>query len=624
MDRQLASDHVNASDFGDGNQAIAWAAEDSSVGYVAHYPGAPVSRVAGLFSSAKAIHFNHAHNEHVAALAALGASLCGVRSLVVMKHVGLNIAADPLNYAGVVKITGGMVVLVGTDPGARASTGEEDVHWYAPQFNLPLFEPTGVQGLYDAVAQAYALSEQVRLPVLVFVPGRIANQSSVVLRTRPAVAPRLPRFDKNPQALINVGPRAVANHREQLARLAGLALQASPATARFNSAADVGLVTRGATFAVTCEAVVDLQLEKRVQLLNVERTFPLHREQLVTFAAGKRKIVVVEDQDGFLETMLKRELLGRIACPVEGKEHFPGWGEIGYQQVADYLAGEFVLPQPARPALLAVESLPERPGACCEGCPHRSALFAIEQVMQGEDGIVGGDIGCSSLPPHRTDWLLCMNAGIGLSQGIAQVLPQRALVSTGGDGSLFHGGLLALHSAVENGIALTHVLLDNQSVAMTGHQPSPTTTGRFDMRGLLRASGVKHVIEVSAFAPSLIIRALHRAKTLDGVKVVWVRGECALQRERRTGRRRVELWIDRRRCGDCTLCYRDFQCPAIVLVAETGACSIDPHRCRRCGACLDLCPHRAIMVTRWAPAAVARLLSTTRAWRRLTFRGERR
>lgn len=616
----ISADDV-LSGFGDGNQAIAWAAEDAGIGYVSHYPGAPVNRVADLFSAsaAQTIHFNHAHNEHVAALAAIGASLCGVRSLVVMKHVGLNIAADPLNYAGVVKIGGGMVVVVGTDPGARSSTGEEDVHWYAPQFNLPLLEPASVQDVYDAVIHAYDLSERVRLPVMVFVPGRIANQSSLIRRAEPVIAPQIAHFVKDPQKLINVGMRAVANHRDQVLRMAGLAKEPARATAAFNPEADFGIITRGASYAVVCEVVAALKLDDQVDLLNVERTFPLNLDSLIAFAQRKSKIVVIEDQDGFLETMLKCELFGVIGCPIHGKDSFPAWGEISYEQVRDYLRGEFDPSAAATDLPLGTLSVPDRPGACCEGCPHRPALFAIQQTMHHDDGIVGGDIGCSSLPPHRTDWLLCMNAGIGLAQGIAQVLPQRALASTGGDGSLFHGGLIALQSAVENGIDLIHILLDNQSVAMTGHQRSPTSTGKFDMRGLLKAIGVKQVFAVSAFAPSLLILAIEKAKALDGVKVVWVRGECALQRAAKGGEHKRTLWIDAKRCHGCTFCFSDFQCPAIVRSAETAVISIDPQRCRRCGACLDICPNNAIMITRTAPALVARLLATTRRLRRMSF-----
>jgi indolepyruvate ferredoxin oxidoreductase alpha subunit len=387
-----------------------------------------------------------------------------------------------------------------------------------------------------------------------------------------------------------------------------------------NPAADYGIVTRGAAYAVACEAIIDLNLMERVHVLNIRRTFPLHRDSLISFARGKKKLVIMEDQDGFLETMIKREAFGAITCPVQGKEIFPAWGELHYEQIRDFLATEFGCTVDF-PLPLAVPPVPDRLGACCEGCPHRPALYAIEQALEEGRGITGGDIGCSSLPPHRTDWLLCMNAGIGISQGIAQLLPDRPLVSTGGDGSLFHGGLLSLQSAVENGINLTHIILDNRSVAMTGHQPSPTGTGTLDLRGLLRSIGVRRIFEVSAFTPSLLILAIAKAKKLDGVKVIRVKGECALQREERQPdyRHRFTLGINPETCHGCTSCYSGLQCPAIVREDATGQLSIDPQRCRRCGACLDVCPNNAILIHRGAALMGAALPGIVRRFRRVAF-----
>ena len=187
--------------FGDGNDAIAWAAQDAAVNYISHYPGSPVNRVIDVLAQNEQNQdylINHALNEHIAALAVMGASLCGARSLLVLKHVGLNIAADPLNYSAVCKIKGAMVVVVGTDPGARTSTGEEDVHWYATQFNLPLLEPATVQGVYTCVKQAFKFSEQAQMPVLVFVPGRIAYQSSLISRIKDDRSKRDFTFKKDP------------------------------------------------------------------------------------------------------------------------------------------------------------------------------------------------------------------------------------------------------------------------------------------------------------------------------------------------------------------------------------------------------------------------------------------
>lgn len=597
---QALSEKKMSPSFGDGNEAIAWAAEDAGVSYVAHYPGSPVNRVVDVLAKTT-LTINHALNEHIAALAAMGASLCGARSLLVMKHVGLNIAADPLNYAGVTKIKGGMVVVVGTDPGARSSTGEEDVHWYAPQFNLPLFEPTSVNAIYEIVKNAYDVSERVQLPVLVFVTGRLAYQANLIQRTQQVLVQKPLHFSKDPANLINVGQRAVNNHRDHILRVARFAVEPANVTEAFNQAADIGLITRGATFAIVHELITELGLARQVHLLNIERVFPLHLEALLSFAQDKKKITVIEDQDGFLETLIKRDGFGKIACQIHGKDYFPAWGEITHQQVREFLVAEFdcVDDQNSIPAFKMNITCPERPGTFCEGCPHRPAFYAMDQALQASNGIIGGDIGCSSLPPHRTDWLLCMNAGIGMSQGIAHLMPEQSLVSTGGDGSLFHGGLISLLSAVENNINLTHILLDNRSIAMSGHQHSPSASANVDMRKLFEAIGVAHIFEVSAFMPSQLSHTIEQAKALSGVKVIWVRGGCALQPTEESLRRLRErtLKIDSDRCVSCTLCYSQLQCPAISQSPETARISIDMDRCSRCAACLDVCPNNAIIVS---------------------------
>ncbi|RTZ62684.1 MAG: hypothetical protein DSZ29_07780 [Aquificaceae bacterium] len=584
--------------FADGNDAIAWAAQDAGVDYVAHYPGSPVNRVINVLDAEKNQYnylINHALNEHIAALSCMGASLCGARSLVVMKHVGLNIAADPLNYSAVCKIKGGMVIVVGTDPGARTSTGEEDVHWYAPQFNLPLLEPATVQGVYKCVKQAFSISEQLQLPVLVFVAGRIAYQSSLITRQPETHKKRPFVFKKDPENLINVGAKAVRNHRDHLLRLQTLHQQSQQLfSTHFNPQARIGIVTRGASYSVCYEVIESLGLSAQLHLLNIELSYPLNLADFMQFAQHKNKIIIAEDQDGFLETMIKREAFGKVSCEIQGKDIFPAWGELSSSLLSDYFSKIFNVTQPHNALSLKIDC-PERAGSFCEGCPHRSSFYGIDAAIG--DGIIGGDIGCSSLPPHRTDWLLCMNAGIGISQGIAHLLPDQALVSTGGEGSFFHGGLISLQSAVENNINLTHIIFDNRSVAMTGHQDSPTSSDKTDLGKLLEGIGVQTIFKVNAFISSELTEAIQTAAKIKGVKAIWVQGDCALQPNTEALRRFKErrLFIHNDLCAGCTLCYEKLQCPAIIKAVDKTL-QIDLTRCRRCTACLDVCPNNAIEV----------------------------
>jgi indolepyruvate ferredoxin oxidoreductase alpha subunit len=586
------------------NDAVAMAAVAAGVNLVAHYPGSPVNGVEPAIRKlarehALDIRFNDSLNEHVAALAAAGASFSGARSLLIMKHVGLNIAADPLNYVGYTGVRGGMVIVVGTDPGATCSTGEEDVHWFAPQFNYPLFEPASVADAYRCVHDGFELSEQFEVPVLVFLPTALC-WSSAFLESFDLPPDRDDhfRFEKNADRYINVGARAVNNHRRLNDRIDSLAMVRQGSVTHFGENAPIGIVARGATCDPVIEAVNTLQLHDRVQVLTVERVYPLHREEMLAFFANKQEVVVVEDQDGFLEHMTKSLLFNDVSCTVRGKDLFPRHGRIEFAQVEDFLRTRFNLP-PRRASLPIASDIPERLGTFCEGCPHRGAFWGIDRALSGRDAVIGGDIGCSSLPPFRADWLMCMNAGIGIAQGICEVSSSQTIVSTGGEGSFFHGGLLSLISAVHNNLALVHVVLDNRAVAMTGGQASPTTTPGVDVPMLLQSIGVADFTEVSAFRPTAVSKAISAALERPGVRVIWVTGNCALTPDAEHARRRASrtLDIENERCGSCSACYTELQCPAILRSSADGTLRIDLERCMRCGECLDICPNDAIRVT---------------------------
>lgn len=583
-----------------GNEVIALAALYSGVDYFSHYPGSPVNfiepNLKKLAQEHKApIKFNDSLNEHVAALSAAGASFCGARSMVVMKHVGLNIAADPFNYIGYTGVKGGMVIIVGTDPGANSSTGEEDVHWYIPQFNFPLFEPSSIGETFSLVQQAYELSEEKEVPVVIFMPVRLCNHSDYVSYPEYKNHKRDNfYFEKNRDKYINVGQRAIRNHKILLSKISRIAELKHQEKYFFSKEAKIGIITRGLCLGHTYESILKLGLESQVELLNIERVFPIHNQQIVDFCSNKEDVIVIEDQDGFLENQIKMNCFNQISAKVFGKEFFPKYGEISFNQVLDFLAQKFNL-QAVVNGLSAHFEVPERLGTFCEGCPHTAAFFAIDQALKGLDGIIGGDIGCSSLAPFRADWLMCMNAGIGISQGMAHILKDQVVISTGGDGSFFHGGLLSLQSAVENKIDLIHIVLDNRTIAMTGHQESPSS--HVDHIKLLESIGVDKVISVSAFEPARFTFELKQEIKQVGVRVFWLSGQCSLQLddERKEKIKRVEVHIENDKCGSCNLCYEELACPAIKAI-EPGErdLKVDLELCVRCGACLDICPNNAV------------------------------
>jgi len=586
------------------NEAIAWGAIASGVDLVAHYPGSPVNLVETHIKKLndrfhRDVKFNDSLNEHVAALSAAGSSYCGARSMVIMKHVGLNIAADPFNYVGYTGVKGGMVIIVGTDPGANSSTGEEDVHWFVPQFNFPLFEPTSVQECYDFTKKAYEISEKHEIPVIIFVPGRLAyNYSTIeVALSEQETKPEF-YFEKDKERYINVGQQAVKNHRLLLEKIERIGKTESSCKSHFNVNAKHGVIVRGLSYSMTCELIEQHELQDRIHLLNVDMVFPLNENDLGNFIQGKEVITVIEDQDGFLENQLKMNFFNSLKCSIHGKDIFPKYGEITINQIEEYFKDVFDINIDEK-TLLTVPEIPERLGTFCEGCPHTGSYYSIDSVLKELNGVIGGDIGCSSLAPFRADWLMCMNAGIGVSQGMAQVLTNQPVISTGGDGSFFHAGALSLMSAIQNDINLIHMVFDNSTIAMTGHQDSPSEKD-FDHRKFLEGMGVKTIIDVSPYDPKDFIQKFKDELPKKGVRVFWVKGACVLKGNDFIESRRNVIYptIDPTKCGSCSKCYEDLACPAIINLksAPDQELKIDLDRCVRCGVCNEICPNGAISI----------------------------
>ncbi len=586
-----------------GNQAVAQAAFDAGIHFFSHYPGSPVNTVEPELKKINKNHranifFNDALNEHIATLSCMGASFSGARSMLVMKHVGMNIASDPLNYASYSGVKGGMVIVVGTDPGANSSTGEQDVHWYAKQFNLPLIEPISVQDIYDKTILAYSLSEQYEVPVLLFIPVAYSYAiASVELRKRQLINSDF-YFEKDRARYINVGEKAVKNHKKALGKLNTIALKEDFTQSFFNKKASYGIITRGLTFNYVYEYIQRFELEKQIHLLNLELVFPVNKNAILEFVKEKEKIVFIEDQDGFLEFLVKQEFFNEIQAKVYGKDIFPAYGALSIDAVKHFLQQEFNLPITENPKQIPV--ILERLGTFCEGCPHRSFYHAIFEGLKDYDGIVGGDIGCSSLPPFRADWLLCMNAGIGISQGIAAVNNQQVMISTGGDGSFFHAGMLSLQSAIENNINLIHFVFDNGTIAMTGQQYSPSVGGKFDVSNFLDSIGVDrfYIMDVTEIEKTTYLLR-HEIKQ-KGVRVFWLKGACALIPNKEREQKKKEMYLDIQNdlCAGCTLCYDDFACPAINK-NEEDILYIDSALCVRCGACRIVCPNEAIKIVKY-------------------------
>ncbi|MDW7711150.1 MAG: indolepyruvate ferredoxin oxidoreductase subunit alpha [Deferrisomatales bacterium] len=610
-----------------GNEALARGALEGGVGYFSTYPGTPASEIATVLEDLRGnfpgLYTEISTNEHVAALGALGASWAGVRSVVSMKHVGMNVAAEPLHFAGYTGVGAGVVVIVGSDPGASSSTGEQDDRWYSLHTHLPILEPSGIQEAKDWAARAFAVSEAYDLPVVVNAPSKLChNMGTLTLGPLPAAPRYRGRFERNPARLLNLFDAAVRNHRLALSNVERLRRDAP--TLGFDRVLPgpgrTGVLTSGLHVPAVLEALEILGIDG-VPILKIGMSYPLDPRAVGDFFASVDRVVVVEEAEGFLELQAKAAAYkAGLRTPVVGKELFPAAGELGVDLVLGGLSEAFARPVPASrrrgAEVLAAHAgeLPPRQGAFCPGCPHRATAYALLRAA-GRQVVYAGDIGCytlSVLPPFQvSDWVTCMNCGSGAGQAVARVTGE-PVVALVGDSTFFHSGVPALVNAVQNGADLLLLILDNGWVAMTGHQPSPTTRRLLDgtprpaadLAGLVKSLGVGWVRRADAFRPVALENLFRDALKVSGVRVIVVEGECALQAERRTaaGPPGPEEYVDldAERCQRCHRCYRELACPAIREAGEGAEARyrIDEALCQRCGVCEALCPNSAITRTR--------------------------
>ncbi len=611
-----------------GNDAIVRGGLEAALGYFSTYPGTPASEIGEGYRSLKHefphIHAEFSVNEHVAAHGAQGASWAGIRSMVTMKHVGMNVAAEVLHFAGYTGVGAGFVVVIGSDPGATSSTSEQDDRWYSLHTHLPILEPSSIQEAKDHTSRAFELSEIYNLPVIVNAPSKLChNIGSLRLGNLPNVFPVKGRFERNPERYINLFAGSVANHRramEAVKRLQGetpsLGLnRVLPGSGR------TGFISSGINYLYLLEALSLLGIAD-APILKIAMSYPLNPDDIASFTRHLDRVYVVEDLEGFIEFQAKRLLYDAgIRIPIIGKDVFPAHGELDVDLIAGRLSEELRTPLPKRMTRAIKLSneltgdLPPRQGAFCTGCPHRATVYSIVKASD-RNTVFAGDIGCytlSCLPPFRAfDWVTCMNCGVGIAQGMLQKIEGENVIAYVGDSTFFHSGIPGLINAVQQNASLVLIILDNKWVAMTGHQPSPTTDIALDgtrmhpvdIKGLLKSIGVSYVRTIKPFNIKASMAAIKEAiRVENGVRVIIAEEECALQYGRRVARTPVEYevyyQIDEGRCQKCNECYVELGCPAIRKEETTGGWRyyIEEATCLRCGACHDLCLNSAILRT---------------------------
>jgi indolepyruvate ferredoxin oxidoreductase, alpha subunit len=598
-----------------GNEAIVRGALEAGLSLAASYPGTPSSEIGDRFyeiSRQTDLIFEYSTNEKVALEVAAGAAATGLRTMSSMKHVGLNVAADALITLAYVGVKGGMVIVSADDPSLFSSQNEQDNRYYARMAGLPMLEPASPQEAKDMTKAAFALSEELGLPVILRTTTRVNHTRGAV--TLGEMAPRAGkgRFVKDPFNLVMVPAVAREAHARLLAKQNMVRELAE--TSPFNTMTGQGswgVVTSGVAAAYVEDAILELGIKDRVTLLKLGFTYPLPEKLLADFLGRVERVLVVEELEPILENGLKALAQARgLTLPIQGK------GEGLFSQLYEYqpslvrqvLAGYFGVPEKAPEPVAPVEfygkELPDRPPNLCPGCPHRAMYYAVKIALKdlGKEGIFPTDIGCYTLgllpPLSMADYLICMGSSISTAAGISRATGQ-TVVAFIGDSTFFHSGLPALANVVHNGHDFLLVILDNGTTAMTGHQPHPGVTmappgypGKpIDLTGIVRALGVEQVWKVNPLKYKESLAATKEALESKGLRVLISQAPCHLYEARVTGKKRRARFQVKDDCGDCRHCLDYFGCPAMSVKPNAGRTQmlIDQDQCSGCAFCVQFC-----------------------------------
>ncbi|HTN51172.1 MAG TPA: thiamine pyrophosphate-dependent enzyme [Anaeromyxobacter sp.] len=506
-----------------GDEAVAAAARDAGVHLGTGYPGTPSTEILQALSELGG-RAQWAPNEKVALEVGLGAAFGGGRALVTMKHVGVNVAADPLFTAAYTGVSGGLVVVTADDPGMASSQNEQDNRHYAVAAGLPMLEPSDSQEAYDLALAAFELSERWQLPVLFRMTTRVCHSKGIVRRAGGLAAPRPPRFQRDIPGRVMIPAHARPAHRRLRQKLEGLRVLAESSALNAWTTGDgkLGIVTAGVTARHVREAAPS------ASLLELKIVYPLPLEKIRAFAASVERCVVVEEGDPFFADAIRA-----AGIAVESKPDAYRFGELDVQRVRRILARD-TGPEPEPPR--------GKPPALCDACPYHPVYATLRKL----DCIVAGDIGCYTLgvlPPYQgMDTCVAMGASLGVGLGLRHVLPEgeaRRVVSLIGDSTFVHSGLNGLVEMVYNPPPTGHVLLvlDNGTTAMTGQQEHPGTgrtldhepTGKVSIEGLARALGVPNVDVVDPVAdPPGFEKLLSSRLASRQLSVIVARRPCIL------------------------------------------------------------------------------------------------
>lgn len=567
-----------------GNEAVARGAYEAGVTVVSSYPGTPSTEITESIVQYEEIYAEWAPNEKVAGEVAIGASIAGARSMSCMKHVGLNVMADPVFTVSYIGVNGGLVFCVADDPGMHSSQNEQDSRHYAKAAKVMMLEPSDSQECKEFTKQAYELSEQFDVPVFIRLSTRISHSQSLVeLCPREEVA--LKDYEKNIPKNVMMPGMAKKRHvvvEERQKKLAEYA-ETAPMNIMEMHSDKIGIITSGISYMYAKEALGD-----QASYLKLGMVYPLPEKLIRDFASKVEKLYVIEELDPFFE-----EHCRAMGIEVIGKEAFTMLGEYTPTMIR-----KAVLGQEAAEKAVVEEEIPARPPVLCPGCPHRGTFYVLKKLGL----VVSGDIGCYTLgavaPLQSVDTTICMGASVSAALGMAKARGaefNKKLVSVIGDSTFMHSGITGLVDIVYNKGNNTVIILDNSITGMTGHQDNPTTgytirkepTKQVNLVALCKSIGIEHIQVADPFDVAEFEKVVKEEVEREEPSVIIAQRPCALLKSvKYTGH-----CVVNDNCKKCKMCMK-LGCPAISFDGET--IKIDTTQCNGCGLCVNVCPFHAI------------------------------
>ncbi len=581
-----------------GNEAVARGCFEAGVTYASAYPGTPSTEILENVALYKEhILSEWAPNEKVALEAAIGASVAGARSLAAMKHVGVNVAADPLFTYGYTGVNGGMVLVSADDPGCHSSQNEQDNRYYAKFSKTVCIEASDSQECKDFMVESFKISEQFDVPVIFRMTTRTCHSKGLVEFGEREEFDMI-EYKKNPAKYVASPATAKVLHpivEDKLVRLEAFSNETPLNRIEWGNK-KIGIVTAGVAYEYAKEVFGD-----DASYLKIGMSFPMPMQKIRDFASQVDKLYVIEELEPFMEEQMKA---AGIECV--GKELISNIGELNPDIVAKALLGE-----ERNTIAIAEDKMVQRPPTLCAGCPHRGFFYALSKQ---KNVMVTGDIGCYTLgaaePLNSIDTVICMGGSISMGHGAAQAFKkngvEKKVVAVIGDSTFFHTGVNSLMDVAYNRGNTVTCILENRITGMTGHQENPGTgftlemeeAKQIDIPKLVEAIGIDHVVTVDPLQLDEVNKAFDDAFAFDGPSVIITRWPCVLKNFSEQDKKEFDLapktyFVDEDKCRGCKICIKT-GCPALSFDKENKKAIIDKYMCVGCSVCAQTCPFDAI------------------------------